>query len=76
MICKEGGKMDPKQQTVITIMKDINENQLLLPHFQRDFNWKPDKQKALIASFLYNIPIGSILLLRTRTDMSTKNDWI
>lgn len=53
-------------------MKNINENQLFLPHFQRDFNWKPDKQKALIASFLYNIPIGSILLLRTRTDMSTK----
>lgn len=53
-------------------MKDISENQLLLPHFQRDFDWKPDKQKALIASFLYNIPIGSILLLKTKTSMHTK----
>ncbi len=66
--------MESKEKIIKTIIDDISSGNLLLPHFQRDFDWKPDKQKDLIASFLYNIPIGSILLLQTNTatDMTTK----
>lgn len=64
--------MESKEKVIKEIMNEIDENQLLLPHFQRNFDWKPEKQKSLIASFFYNIPIGSILLLETETDMITK----
>lgn len=49
------------------IIKDIKENRVVLPDFQRGFVWKDkNKQKALIASILTRIPIGSILLLETK----------
>ena len=59
-------------EIVKKIMEDINKEKLLLPHFQRDYDWKPDKQKELIASFLYDVPIGSILILENKkADMTT-----
>lgn len=39
------------------------EGDLLLPNFQRDFVWERNDQRNLIASFLIDIPIGSILLV-------------
>ena len=69
---KPRDKVKVDEKIVTEIMEDINESQLSLPHFQRDFDWKPEKQKSLIASFLYNIPIGSMLFLETETDMITK----
>ena len=36
---------------------------LVLPNFQRDFVWKPDQQKMLLASFLVNLPVGTLLIL-------------
>ena len=64
--------MEYKDKVIKDIINDINEEELLLPHFQRDFDWKPEKQQSLIASFLYDIPIGSILLLEAKTEMITK----
>ncbi|KGN00090.1 hypothetical protein Z969_10155 [Clostridium novyi A str. 4570] len=40
------------------------EKELLLPNFQREFVWdRSGNQKDLLASILYNIPIGSLLIL-------------
>ena len=64
--------METTEKTIEKIIIEINKEKLLLPHFQREFDWKPDKQKSLIASFLYNVPIGSILFLEIETDMLTK----
>ena len=64
--------MDSKEKNIQDIMKDIDNNKLLLPNFQRDFNWDKEKQKSLIASIFYNVPIGSLLFLETETDMTTK----
>ncbi len=64
--------MDSKEKNIQDIMKEINNNKLLLPNFQRDFNWDKEKQKSLIASIFYNVPIGSLLFLETETNMMTK----
>lgn len=46
------------------IIKKSEEKELLLPNFQRDFVWdRKEKQKDLLASFVFNIPIGSLLIL-------------
>ena len=46
------------------IVRKIAEDKMLLPDFQRGFVWKDkNKQKALIASVLTKLPIGTILLL-------------
>lgn len=44
------------------------EKELLLPNFQREFVWdRNTNQKDLLASILYNIPIGSLLILNGKS---------
>jgi len=46
------------------IVEKVKNDEVVLPDFQRGFVWRDkNKQKALIASVLTRIPIGSILLL-------------
>jgi hypothetical protein len=40
------------------------ENYVVLPNFQRKFVWKETYQKALVASILADLPIGSLLILK------------
>ncbi|AUN03599.1 DUF262 domain-containing protein [Clostridium botulinum] len=49
-------------------IKDLIEKseskEILLPNFQREYVWdRKSNQKALLASILYDIPIGSLLIL-------------
>ena len=51
------------------LVQKIEDNKIVLPDFQRGFVWKDQKkQKALIASILTKLPIGTILLLEARVD--------
>lgn len=51
------------------LVSDIKEDKIVLPDFQRGFVWKDnEKQKALMASVLTKLPIGTILLLEMETD--------
>lgn len=53
-----------KQVNFYELIKLIEEERIVLPDFQRGFVWKDkNKQKALIASVLTKLPIGTILLL-------------
>lgn len=53
-----------KQVNIYELIKLIEEDRIVLPDFQRGFVWKDkNKQKALIASVLTKLPIGTILLL-------------
>ena len=53
-----------KQVNFFVFLKLIEEDRIVLPDFQRGFVWKDkNKQKALIASVLTKLPIGTILLL-------------
>ena len=48
-----------------SLIDKIENKQILLPHFQRDFVWKDEEMQCkLIASVLAKMPIGSILLLQ------------
>lgn len=58
------------------IIKKSEEKELLLPNFQRDFVWdRKEKQKDLLASFVFNIPIGSLLILNGEKEKNTCNIW-
>lgn len=46
------------------LFQENDSNKIVLPDFQRDLEWKIDKQKSLLSSFLVHLPIGSILLLK------------
>ncbi|MBR1713902.1 MAG: DUF262 domain-containing protein [Treponema sp.] len=49
------------------IIKDIEDENILLPNFQREFTWKDEKmQKGLVCSVLSRMPVGSILLLKSK----------
>lgn len=50
------------------IFKDDNDGRLVLPNFQRDFVWDEKQQKELLATFLVELPISSILLLKGNPD--------
>lgn len=51
------------------IVRKIEKKQILLPDFQRDFVWKDEeKQIGLVCSLLAKMPLGSILLLKSRAD--------
>ena len=42
------------------LVKDIKKDEIVLPDFQRGFGWRDkEKQKALIASVLTKLPIGT-----------------
>ncbi len=51
-----------------------NHRELLLPNFQRDFVWGKEKQeKSLVTSILCDIPIGNLLILKSKKEcFSTK----
>lgn len=51
------------------IVRKIAEDKMLLPDFQRGFVWKDEEQqRKIIASVLAKMPIGSILLLKSKPD--------
>lgn len=51
------------EENLKTIIEEIKENKIMLPDFQRKFEWSIDKQCGLVASVLTQLPVGSILLL-------------
>lgn len=53
-----------KLKALKEIFKDDDEGKLVLPNFQRDFVWDEKQQKELLATFLVELPISSILLLK------------
>ncbi len=58
--------MEKMKQTVDfnEIIKEIEDNQILLPDFQRNFVWSDKRtQSKLVASVLCKMPLGSILVL-------------
>ena len=51
----------------------IDDRRLVLPDFQRGYVWKKSDQKALAASLLLELPIGSFLILEGKeNDFATK----
>lgn len=57
------------------ILDKIDENQLFIPAFQREYVWSRDNAKNLIASLIRNYPTGTMLTWETNTPPELKGDW-
>jgi hypothetical protein len=57
------------------ILDKIDENQLFVPAFQREFVWKRDNVKNLIDSLIKDYPIGTILTWETNSPPELKGNW-
>jgi len=59
---------DTPTKELFWLLKQIQERELALPDFQRDFVWEPSATQELIISIANNYPAGSLLAIR-----NTKN---
>lgn len=52
------------EENLKSIIEEIQKNEIMLPDFQRQFDWDLEKQSGLVASVLTKLPVGGILLLK------------
>lgn len=57
------------------IIDKIDDNQLFVPAFQREYVWKRDHAKQLIASLLKEYPTGTMLTWDTTKPPELKGPW-
>lgn len=60
--------MITQEENLKNIIEDIQKNEIMLPDFQRKFEWSIEKQRGLVASVLTMLPVGGILLLKAKSD--------
>jgi uncharacterized protein with ParB-like and HNH nuclease domain len=65
----KGGKMQIRH-----IIDKINEHQLFVPAFQREYVWKREDAKALFSSLINNYPTGTMLTWETNNPPELKGD--
>lgn len=51
-----------------TLISNSEKKNLVLPNFQRAYVWPLEKQKTLVSTFLLDLPTGSFLLLKGKSD--------
>jgi uncharacterized protein with ParB-like and HNH nuclease domain len=61
---------------IYQILDKIDENQLFVPAFQREYVWKRDDAKNLIASLIKNYPTGTMLTWETNNPPELKGKWV
>ncbi|WP_026835197.1 DUF262 domain-containing protein [Eubacterium xylanophilum] len=60
---------DMNRSDFCEIINKISQKRIVLPDFQREFVWKSEEQQCkLVASVLARMPIGSVLLLKSKPD--------
>ena len=57
------------------ILDKVDENQLFVPAFQREYVWKRENAKDLIASLIRKYPIGTMLTWETNSPPELKGKW-
>lgn len=57
------------------ILDKIDDNQLFVPAFQREYVWKREDAKDLISSLIKDYPTGTMLTWDTNTPPELKGDW-
>ncbi|MYA34776.1 MAG: DUF262 domain-containing protein [Gemmatimonadales bacterium] len=55
-------------QTSSDLLKDLAEERLVIPNFQRDFEWDLRKQQRLGASILCGLPVGGMVMFSGTAD--------
>ncbi len=57
------------------ILDKIDENQLFVPAFQREYVWKRENAKNLIDSLIKGYPTGTMLIWETNNPPELKGNW-
>ena len=61
---------------IIDIIKKINEQQLFIPAFQREYVWKRENAKDLVRSLLKKYPTGTLLTWETNAPPELKGAYV
>lgn len=61
---------------ISSLLDKVEESEIVLPEFQREFVWKKDQAKSLINSLYNEFPIGSLLVWETKRPPEIKNEAI
>lgn len=59
---------EPTIQYLFQVLEQIQAGEIQFPRFQRFSVWKPEQRRELLRSIREGIPIGTLLLWRTRRD--------
>lgn len=66
-------KFESSVEFIQDVLEDFHAGQLLIPRFQRPLVWDMDMRRTLLDSIFEEIPIGSLMIWRTRrTEMKAK----
>lgn len=60
---------------ITQILDKIDENQIFVPEFQREYVWSRENAKKLIDSLIKNYPTGTMLTWETNTPPKLKGGW-
>jgi len=60
-------------ETITRLLSSIENKELVLPEFQREFQWNRDQSKILLDSLMQGYPTGSLLLWKTNDPPALKN---
>jgi hypothetical protein len=55
-------------RALAALIAESDSGQILLPNFQRSFVWRLDDHRSLAASILLNVPCGSLLMVKGKSD--------
>jgi hypothetical protein len=58
--------MDPRVSYLSELLKEVNEGIIKIPRFQRELVWEWTQQRDLLCSIFEGLPIGALLIWRTR----------
>ncbi len=56
-----------------TLLTRVENREIVLPEFQREFTWRKEQSRDLIDSLLKDYPVGSLLIWRTKHPPYLKN---
>ena len=62
----------PTDDSIRTILENIDKGKWVIPNFQRDFTWTTTQVKELIESVLQSYYIGAVLMWKCRDNKSAK----
>jgi len=60
-------------ERISILCSKIENRDLVLPEFQREFTWRKDQSRDLIDSLLKEYPTGSLLFWKTKEAIALKN---
>lgn len=71
VVAEQHSQPEPRPKNFRTLMTEIENGQVKIPQFQRDFVWDLKKSAKLVDSLLKGYPIGTFILWKTKELLRT-----